>query len=136
MSITAGRDLSDHFAQTAYFTNEKQQSRDTKGLHQDLIACHWQSWTQDPGFFPGWGPFQGISASLRLGGESREPWLVFPDRGLALQTPAFAVRVSKYWGLAAVDLCYSFSFLTIEKKSLISPCNWCLHGQTSPRWAH
>lgn len=50
---------------------------------------------QDPGVFLGWGSFQGVSASHGLGVESREPWLVFPDPGLALQAPAFPVRVSK-----------------------------------------
>lgn len=91
----AGKDLRDHFAQTAYFTNEKQQFRDTKGLHWGLIACHWQSWTQDPGFFPSWGSLHDITTGPRLGGESLEPCLVFPDLGLALQAPAFPVRVSK-----------------------------------------
>lgn len=91
----AGRDLKDHFAQTACFIHDKQQARDTKGLRWGLIAWHQQRWMQDPGFFPTQGPLQGIPARPRLGGESPEPWLVFPDLGLALQPPAFPVRVTK-----------------------------------------
>lgn len=82
------------------------------------------------------GSFHGTTASTRLGGESPELRLVFPDLGLALQTPAFPVRLSQCHGVVVQGAVLQLSFLTTENSVLsihVIGVSALTDGQTRPR---